>query len=439
MCNDISEIIGIEVENLKITQKLGLYVHKNVRCLLYKGILTYIPMGCECCGIKNDNHLIIKHGFRETKVYMGLILERPAYLQLKKQRFYCKECGQTFTAQTPYIEPRCRISKDVKLMMMKKLAKVSSEKDVANSLFISPSTVHRYLKEVSSSVKTTPNSELPKHLSFDEFKSTKDVDGAMSFIYCDSITHDIIDILPDRRQFKLKEYFLRFSRKQRKNVKSISIDMYVPYISLIESLFPEAKIIIDRFHIVQAITREINRTRIKVMNEFRRKDRPNYNKLKRYWKLLLKTPHDLNRMHYHQFRLFTTWQSQYSLVQYLLSLDGQLKATYEMGHLISDALKSNNIKQLTYSLYTSKKHDLSKGLKRVINTLIKYLPYITNTIRYPHLTNGPIEGINNKIKLIKRVSYGYRNFYNFRNRILIISRIFVSEYKKSTKQLNRVA
>ncbi|MFI6203034.1 transposase [Staphylococcus warneri] len=71
--------------------------------------------------------------------------------------------------------------------------------------------------------------------------------------------------------------------------------------------------------------------------------------------------------------------------------------------------------------------------------MIKYLPYITNTIRYPHLTNGPIEGINNKIKLIKRVSYGYRNFYNFRNRILIISRIFVNEYKKNTKQLNRVA
>ena len=175
--------------------------------------------------LKNNNHLIIKHGFRETKVCMGLILEKPLYLQLKKQRFYCKKCGQTFTAQTPYIEPRCRISKDVKLMLMKKLTKVSSEKDLANS-------------------------ELLKHLSFDEFKSTKDVDGTMSFIYCDSITHDIIDILPDRHQFKLKEYFLRFSRKQRKNVKSISIDMYVPYISLIKSLFPEAEIIINRFHIV---------------------------------------------------------------------------------------------------------------------------------------------------------------------------------------------
>ncbi|MCO4330046.1 transposase [Staphylococcus hyicus] len=76
---------------------------------------------------------------------------------------------------------------------------------------------------------------------------------------------------------------------------------------------------------------------------------------------------------------------------------------------------------------------ISKGLSRVIDTLIKYLPYISNTIQYPHLTTGPIEGINNKIKLIKRVAYGYRNFYNFKNKIFIISRTFVSECKKRTK------
>ncbi|MCY1585750.1 transposase, partial [Staphylococcus pettenkoferi] len=68
-----------------------------------------------------------------------------------------------------------------------------------------------------------------------------------------------------------------------------------------------------------------------------------------------------------------------------------------------------------------------------------YLPYIEHTIDHPQLTNGPLEGINNKIKLIKRVSYGYRNFENFKARILIISRMFVSEYKKRTKQHNKVA
>ncbi|RTX77264.1 ISL3 family transposase, partial [Staphylococcus schleiferi subsp. schleiferi] len=57
MCNDISEMLGIKVKNLKITQNLGLDVHKNVKALLYEGQLTYHPSACACCGIKNDAHL----------------------------------------------------------------------------------------------------------------------------------------------------------------------------------------------------------------------------------------------------------------------------------------------------------------------------------------------------------------------------------------------
>ena len=44
-----------------------------------------------------------------------------------------------------------------------------------------------------------------------------------------------------------------------------------------------------------------------------------------------------------------------------------------------------------------------------------------------------LEGINNKIKLLKRLSYGYSSFSNFRLRILIMSRLFVSEYKNNIK------
>ncbi|WP_144501345.1 transposase, partial [Bacillus sp. WP8] len=65
---------------------------------------------------------------------------------------------------------------------------------------------------------------------------------------------------------------------------------------------------------------------------------------------------------------------------------------------------------------------------------INYLPYIGHTIHHPQLTNGPLEGINNKIKLIKRVSFGYRNYDNLRNRIIITSRLFASTTKKEIKQ-----
>lgn len=52
---------------------------------------------------------------------------------------------------------------------------------------------------------------------------------------------------------------------------------------------------------------------------------------------------------------------------------------------------------------------------------------------YNDLSNGPLEGFNNKIKLLKGVSYGFSSFSNFRLRILIMPRLFVSEYKNNTK------
>ncbi|WP_278319704.1 transposase [Garciella nitratireducens] len=108
---------------------------------------------------------------------------------------------------------------------------------------------------------------LPKHLCFDEFKSVKSAAGSMSFLFCDSTSRNIVDIVEDRRLHVLKNYFLRYSKKARLSVKTIVIDMYSPYISLIKVLFPKAKIIIDTFHIVQLFSRALNKTRIKIMNQ----------------------------------------------------------------------------------------------------------------------------------------------------------------------------
>ncbi|MDM7863249.1 transposase, partial [Staphylococcus borealis] len=47
-----------------------------------------------------------------------------------------------------------------------------------------------------------------------------------------------------------------------------------------------------------------------------------------------------------------------------------------------------------------------------------------NTFNFPHLSNGPIEGFNNKIKVQKRIAYGYRNFENFKCRIMVKERLF---------------
>ena len=65
----------------------------------------------------------------------------------------------------------------------------------------------------------------------------------------------------------LLKYFSYYSHKARANVKLIVIDMYSPYISLIQKMFPNAQIIIDKFHLIQLISRSLNKTRIMIMKK----------------------------------------------------------------------------------------------------------------------------------------------------------------------------
>lgn len=68
------------------------------------------------------------------------------------------------------------------------------------------------------------------------------------------------------------------------------MDMYRPYLELVKKSFKNAKIIIDMFHIVQLISRSLNKTRIKAMKN----DKENYRKMKRYWRLLFKPRFELD-------------------------------------------------------------------------------------------------------------------------------------------------
>ena len=132
-------------------------------------------------------------------------------------------------------------------------------------------TVSRVINQAASDVGQSSFDALPEHLMMDEFKSVKNVIGKMSFIYVRS--HRIVDVVADRKLKSLKIILSLFFETQTK-VKTVTIDMYEPYMSLIKQLFPNAKIIIDRFHIVQSLNRALNMSRVHVMNCYRTSNRP---------------------------------------------------------------------------------------------------------------------------------------------------------------------
>ena len=208
-------------------------------------------------------------------------------------------------------------------------------------------------------------------------------------------------------------YFSYYTHKARSKVKLIVIDMYSPYISLIKKMFPNAEIIIDKFHLVNLISTSLNKTRINIMKS----DKKNYNKLKRYWKLLLKPQEELNNSKWKRWWCFDEFMTQSGVVNYLININVQLKETYEIYQTILYSLKTNNYNQLEKVL-NDKNDKISSYMKTSIKTLKGYLPYIKNTLSNPY-HNGFVEGNNNFIKVLKRIAFGFRSFRRFKARIMI--------------------
>ena len=401
--------------------RLQLNFFKGTSHKIIHAKLTYSPHECPHCQSKN----IIKWGYKISNIKLLKIAAFNSLLRLKKQRFLCKNCSKSFSAETTFVNKFCCISNDIKLAITLELQKNISEKDIASNFNVSSSTVNRIINSFFK--EHLPNKYfLPETLCFDEFKAIKDCQGSMAFIYCDANTGRIIDILPDRRLSYLKEYFSRFPLKIRKKVKHIVIDIYQPYIQLIKALFPNAKISLDRFHLVQLINRSFNKTRVRIMNQYKSSNERYYNKLKKFWSLLLKNCLKLKNERINRGRMFDySILSEEEIVNIILSQNNELKVAYEVYQEILISIqdrKFNKFKAMIGEFYS-----LSNTLmKTSLKTFKKYLEYIENSLNYNY-NNGLIEGINRKIKTLKRSAYGYKSFYHFRARILIANKLLVTK------------
>ena len=287
----ILNLLNIKDPNIYILNNIQEKIIKNKKYKLIEGILTYNPSHCPCCGVINESTAdIIKWGFRKNcKIKIPKISNQLSLLILHKQRFFCKHCENTFIAETNIVDRNKNISNNTELQINLELMTKQSEKDIAKRLDVSVSKIDRKLNEISS--HTVLRHEcLPTSMNWDEFKATNDTKGKMAFMIVDNKNGNIFDINDSRKSRDLEKYFRRYSKKQRDKVKLISIDFYSGYIYLAKKLFKKANIVIDRFHIVIQAYNALNMTRVKLCY----KSNPNYNKLKTFWKLIVKNENDLS-------------------------------------------------------------------------------------------------------------------------------------------------
>ena len=387
---------------------------KNKKYKIIEGFLSYKPEYCPHCGVVNESsNDIIKWGYRKNcKIRIPKQNNCLTRLILHKQRFYCKHCNNTFIAETSLVDRNKNISNNTELQIVEELTHKQSEKDISERTDVSSSKVDRKISEISSHT-VLRHSTLPTSMNWDEFKATKDTKGKMAFIITVNDKENIFDILDSRKSNDLEKYFLRYPRAERNKVKHISIDFYSGYISLAKKMFKNANISIDRFHIVIQAYNALNITRVKLCC----KSNPYYNKLKNYWKLILKNENDLSSEKKYS-KYFRKEMSQQEIVQFLVNTNKTLKTTYQCYQGIINSIKENDFNKFK-NIVLHKNKSISDKMKQALKLYNENINYIENSFKYD-INNGIIEGTNNLIKCIKRIAFGYKRFDHFVTRIFLI-------------------
>lgn len=388
----------------------------NIEVKVFHGYLTYTPKFCDRCGVINEGaNDIIKWAFdKNCLIKLPKVSNFNTILLLDKQRFYCKHCHKTFSARTSLVDFHKQISNNTKLSVILDLMNKGSEKDISIRNNISTNSTNRILDEISDDKLIKNNGLLPEVLGIDEFNATKDTISKMAFIIVDQTKKNIFDINNSRHSIDINKYFRNYSKKERDKVKFITLDLYKPYYKLMHSLFRNAILIPDRFHIVIQVRNALDKTRIKLCI----KSNPNYTKLKKYWKLILKDKRELDKVTKKYQKCFKKEMSQYDIVSYLLNTNQELYETYQIYQSILYSIDTRN-KDIFLSIINGKNIKVSKYMKKALKTFKNMKEYILNAFDYEY-SNGIVEGTNNLIKQIKHTACGYRKFKHLKARIMLI-------------------
>ena len=283
---------------------------------------------------------------------------------------------------------------------------------------MSTSTVYRKLDQFTFKEHYD---KLPAVMSWDEFGFKK---GELAFVAQNYETNELITILDNHRQTTIRNYFLKYPLKVRQQVQFITMDMSGAYIPLAHKLFPNAKIVLDRFHIIQHLGRAFLKTRIAIMNQFDKRSL-SYRALKNHWRLFQKDSRKLSLNSFYS-KTFRQTLAPHEVVAKTLVFSKELTDYYTLYQLLLFHFQEKRVDEF-FELIEENRSKVNHYFQTVFRTFLRHKQYIKNALETDY-SNAKLEATNKLIKDIKRLGFGFRNFINFKKRVFITLNI----HKKRT-------
>ena len=336
--------------------------------------------------IRSFNHINV--GKRTSRIYYN------------QRRYKCKHCGKEFAENNTFIEKYYRHSNSVVNNVFDDLTTIKNFSQIGQDNNMSSQNVSRLMnKFIPIFHKTTT---LPEAIGIDEFRGNS---GGNKFqvVITDLKSHRVIDVISSRSEDALYNFFSKVSNP--KNVKLVTMDLSLFFKSIIANIFPNAKIVADTFHFTRLMHWALDNVR-KVVQKNLPKDMRIYFKHSRY--VLHKRTNDLN-------------PDQYNQLTNMLDYNENLRWAYSIIQHLFEIIDENDPdkKVSLFKEFMTYAHNCNlPEFNKHIQTYFKWYNYIINSF-YTNYSNGITEGLNTKIKTLKRISFGFRNFRNFRLRILM--------------------
>ena len=381
------ELLGLQ--GVKITN-----IENSEKSIEIYAELERKPHNCTSCGTATST----VHDYRTQRIKDIPAFGKLVTIVLRKRRYRCTHCGKRFFESNSFLPKYHRITSRLVAFVIDKLRDERSFTSVARETNLSVTTVIRIFDVVSY-----PKAKLPQVLSIDEFKGNT-WGEKYQCILTDPVNKIVLDILPERYGHYLTRYFKDFAVEERSAVKYFVSDMWKPYSITADVWFKNATQIIDKYHWIRQVIWAFENVRKKEQKKLGPELRKYFKRsksllIKRFDSLEEDQKQEVNVMLYYSVNISRAYWYKEQFLKIITCKDAESAKT-AMKEWIENA-ENCDIAQF----------------EKCAQTMRNWYTGIINSFSSP-ITNGFTEGCNNKIKVLKRNAYGYKNFKRFRNRIL---------------------
>jgi transposase len=318
------------------------------------------------------------------------VFGQATYLMVPRRQFYCRACQQYFTERLPYMDPGRQYTRRYEAHIYEQVQCTTIEQ-VSRGEGLTYDRVEGIFNHQDELKKKADWAEV-KRIAIDEVSHRKGQDK-FATVVGDIEAGRLLEVIDSHRQADIVDVLAQQPIAVREQIEEVSVDMWGGFPKVVETVFPNATLVIDRFHVMQATNKELDKIRRQVKISERGSKF-----------ILLRNGVDLT-------------ESQQSKLEACLERSTRLRKAYELKEELRAIYESPltvEMGRLNFEEWLRRAQEVySEATKTIRNHLTGICNYFRN-----RTTSGTMEGINNRIKLIKRQAYGFRNFGNFRKRLL---------------------